>query len=118
MTIGRNNEAPAAYALTSTIKRLLDHLSEVKIYSGKDLEHITHTIAKLNGVMGNASKSYSPRLITLLANRLTNCQEECARLQKVLEGIDPGLPYEKLISLLRSVSLANTKSKVGDCMLL
>lgn len=114
MTIGRNNEAPAAYALTSTIKRLLDHLTEANLYSAKDLDHVAHTLGKLGRIMENAHKDYSPRLITLLRNRLAVCQASCSNLQNHLERLDPGLAvvHEKLISLLRSISLANTKAKV------
>ena len=33
MTIGRNNEAPALYSMTSNITRLCDHLKEAAFYS-------------------------------------------------------------------------------------
>ena len=114
MTIGRNNEAPAAYALTSTIKRLLDHLTEVDLYSAKDLVHISHTIDSLREIVKNAKTQYSPMLITLLSHRLDNCQTSISNLQKKLGRLDQGLQevHEKLISILRSISLANTKSKV------
>jgi hypothetical protein len=113
MTIGRNNEAPAAYALTSTIKRLLDHLTEASLYSAKDLDHVSHTLGRLSRIMDSADQTYSPRLVTLLANRLEVCQESCSNLQKQLQRLDPGLAdvHEKLISILRSISLANTKAK-------
>jgi hypothetical protein len=53
MTIGKNNEAPAAYALTSTIKRLLDHLTESKLYSAKDLDHVSQTLESLENIIQN-----------------------------------------------------------------
>ncbi|RDW60866.1 hypothetical protein BP6252_12249 [Coleophoma cylindrospora] len=113
MTIGKNNEAPAAYSLTSTIKRLLDHLTEVDLYSEKDLEHISQTIENLRRVVKDAKASYSPKLITLLSNRLDLCHISCQNLQSKLERLSPALRsiHEKLISILRSLSLANTKSK-------
>lgn len=116
MTIGRNNEAPAAYALTSTIKRLLDHLAEAVLYSAKDLEHISHTIENLREIVAKAEGSYSPKLIALLAKRLELCQTSCTNLQQRLDRLDPSLQsvHEKLISILRSISLANTKTKVGQ----
>ncbi len=119
MTIGRNNEAPAAYALTSTIKRLLDHLTEADLYSAKDLAHVAHTLEKLSDIVKNAHESYSPKLVTLLSNRLEVCKESCSRLQQRLQRLDPGLAdiHEKLISILRCISLANTKSKVNKCHL-
>lgn len=113
MTIGRNNEAPAVYALTSTIKRLLDHLAEAVLYSAKDLDHIAHTIVNLRDIVKNAEGKYSPKLITLLSNRLALCQTLCDELQESLNRLDPCLQllHEKLISILRLISLANTKTK-------
>ncbi|KAI6784094.1 uncharacterized protein J7T54_004640 [Emericellopsis cladophorae] len=57
LTIGRNNEAPAAYALTSTIKRLLDHLTEVELYSAKDLDSINTTLSRLSTSIRKAEES-------------------------------------------------------------
>lgn len=114
MTIGRNNEAPAAYALTSTVRRLLDHLTEVDLYSIKDLESISHTLTKLEQNVKTTETEYPPYLITLLSNRLELCDKSLANLRKRLERFEDPLPktYEKLISILRSMSLANTRTKV------
>jgi len=115
MTIGRNNEAPAAYALSSTIKRLLDHLTEVDLYSANDLVHISSTLENLRVIVKNAEDKYSPKLITLLSNRIEVCQGLLSNLQNRLNRLGGDLPkiYEKLISILRSISLANTRSKVS-----
>lgn len=115
MTIGRNNEAPAAYALTSTIKRLLEHLTQVDLYSAKDLDHVTHTLANLRNVVETADPSYPPTLITLLSNRLDVCQALLDNLISRLDRLKGELPslHEKLISILRSISLANTRAKVS-----
>lgn len=114
MTIGKNNEAPAAYSLTSTIKRLLDHLTEAQFYSEKDLSHVSDTIENLREIVRNAKPIYSPRLITLLTNRLDLCHASCQNLQNNLGRLGSDLVpiYEKLVSILRSISLANTKAKV------
>jgi hypothetical protein len=114
MTIGRNNEAPAGYALSSTIKRLLDHLTEVDLYSAKDLVHLSSTLEKLRVIVKNADGTYSEKLITLLANRIEICQGLLSNLQSRLDRLGGDLPstHEKLISILRSISLANTKTKV------
>lgn len=114
MTIGRNNEAPAAYALTSTIRRLLDHLTEVDLFSSKDLESISHTVKKLAHNVKSTESDYSPYLITLLSKRLELCEKSLEQLQKRLDRLEDPLPktYEKLISILRSMSLANTRTKV------
>ncbi len=115
MTIGRNNEAPAAYALTSTIKRLLDHLTEVGLYSEKDLAHCSHTLEKLRQIVKDADGSYAEKLITLLSNRIELCQTSLTNLQNQLGRLHGNLPeiHEKLISILRSLSLANTRTKVS-----
>lgn len=119
-TIGRNHEAPAAYALTSTIKRILEHLSEVDLYSGKDLESIYSTLAKLRVTLdqaegkGSSDPHYSPILNLLVRHRLGLCQEMTDKLQKRLDRFSDCLldKHEKLISLIRSMAHANTKSKV------
>lgn len=113
MTIGRNNEAPAAYALTSTIKRLLAHLREVDLYSEKDLTHISHTLERLRKIVKDAEGEYSPYFITLLSNRVELCQATLTDLQSRLARLGGDLLsiHEKLISILRSISLANTKTK-------
>lgn len=115
MTIGRNNEAPAAYALTSTIKRLLDHMTEVDLYSEKDLTHVSHTLNRIRDIVKNAEGDYSPKLIVLLRNRIEVCQTSLSNLQGRLSRLGEGLPaiHEKLISILRSISLANTRTKVS-----
>jgi hypothetical protein len=121
-TIGRNHEAPAAYALTSTIKRILEHLSEVDLYSGKDLESIYSTLAKLRVTLdqaeaaGSSDPHFSPILNLLVRHRLGLCQEMTDKLQKRLDRFSPCLldKHEKLISLIRSMAHANTKSKFSS----
>ncbi|TFB07655.1 hypothetical protein CCMA1212_001205 [Trichoderma ghanense] len=121
LTIGRNNELPANYALTSTIKRLLDHLTEADLYSAKDLESIQSTLTNLSNSIKQAGSSEhkaenSPYLLKLLSNRVTKCLATLDNLQKRLGRIgEPLLPtHEKLISILRSISLANTKAKFSS----
>lgn len=114
MTIGRTTEVPAAYALTSTIKRLLDHLTEAGLFSPKDLDGIENTLKKLEGILKTDDSSHSPYLVELLAHREELCKSMLANLRKKLDQLDLPLQaiYERLISIMRSMSLANTKSKV------
>ncbi|KAL2757969.1 hypothetical protein ACRALDRAFT_2098157 [Sodiomyces alcalophilus JCM 7366] len=116
MTIGQNNTAPAAYALTSSIKRLLDHLAEVDLFSAKDLESITETLNQLVRNVQNASTDTSPYLITLLTNRLETCKRALDSLCKRLDRLQEPLPqvHEKLISILRSISSTNTRPKFSS----
>ncbi|KAJ3479707.1 hypothetical protein NLG97_g8251 [Lecanicillium saksenae] len=122
LTIGRNDEAPATYALTSTIKRLLDHLIEANLYSAKDLESIKATLEQLStnisrsGNEDTPGPKHSPYLLELLSKRVERCNATLAKLQKRLSSLDEAsLPtYEKLISILRSISYANTRTKFSS----
>ncbi|KAI5927012.1 hypothetical protein F4810DRAFT_422714 [Camillea tinctor] len=114
MTIGRNNEAPAAYALTSTIKRLLDHLTEADLFSAKDLESMSQTLEGLSEIVHNTTATNSaPFLETLIANRIDRCRASLAQLQQKIEDIaEPLRPTaDKLVSILRQMAVANTKPK-------
>lgn len=113
MTIGRTNEAPAAYSLTSTIKRLLDHLTESHLFSAKDLDSMSKTLDQLSKTVNTSDLRHSPYLVKLLSKRVDLCQSSLRNLQKQLEGLDESLlhVHEKLISILRSMALANTKAK-------
>lgn len=115
MTIGRTNEAPAAYALTSTIKRLLDHLTEANLFSAKDLERMSKTLEEVSSTVNDADERHSPYLIKLLSKRVRLCQASLSKLQRKLGNLDEALVavHEKLISIIRSMALANTKAKVG-----
>lgn len=116
MTIGRTSEAPAAYALTSTIKRLLDHLTEAALFSAKDLDSMSSTLEKIEAIVKHTDTKHSPYLVELLSNRIQLCEESIANLQGKLDSLGDPLPavHEKMISILRSTSLANTKAKVGS----
>ncbi|KAH8911680.1 hypothetical protein BR93DRAFT_921653 [Coniochaeta sp. PMI_546] len=116
MTIGRNSEAPAAYALTSTIKRLVDHLSEANLYSAKDLESMNKTLERLEDIVSKSGHNSSPYLTELLGKRVELCKSRIAELRKRLDRLAEPLQevHEKLISILRSMSLANTKAKFSS----
>ncbi|OTB09099.1 hypothetical protein M426DRAFT_132354 [Hypoxylon sp. CI-4A] len=114
MTIGRNNEAPAAYALTSTIKRLLDHLGESNLFSAQDLESMSHTLEHLSGIVHNSvATTPAPFLETLIAQRIERCRVSLSALQKKINDIaEPLRPIaDKLVSILRQMAVINTKSK-------
>ncbi|KAI1778298.1 hypothetical protein F4818DRAFT_456186 [Hypoxylon cercidicola] len=114
MTIGRNNEAPAAYALTSTIKRLLDHLTESNLFSAQDLESMSHTLEHLSGIVHNsASTKPAPFLEALIAQRIDRCRASLASLQKKIGDVaEPLRPTaDKLVSILRQMAVINTKYK-------
>ncbi|KAI7585939.1 hypothetical protein KC343_g19457, partial [Hortaea werneckii] len=113
LTIGRNSEAPAVYSAISTVKRLLDHLKEAGYYSGKDLESIAHNIEQWRGSIERGREAHSPHLLTLLEARMDVCQEKLQELQNSLSRLSPEVidTYERLVSILRSLSACNTRSK-------
>ncbi|EAW08050.1 uncharacterized protein ACLA_027750 [Aspergillus clavatus NRRL 1] len=114
LTVGRNNEAPAIYSLATTVKRLLDHLEEADFYSSKDLSSVTKTLAHMRETLERTHDAYSPALMTLLASRLEQNQMKLDKLQKGLGAMNPELSsiHETLVSILRSTSAVNTRSKV------
>ncbi|KAK8244191.1 hypothetical protein HDK90DRAFT_476857 [Phyllosticta capitalensis] len=113
MAIGKNHEAPAVYSALSTVKRLLDHLYEAAFFSPKDLESVEHRLQEYRTTVERGRENYSPHLTTLLEARLEGCQQLLQKLQHSLEKLSPELKtiYEKLVSILRSLSACNTKSK-------
>ncbi|PLB46918.1 hypothetical protein P170DRAFT_438618 [Aspergillus steynii IBT 23096] len=113
LTVGRNNEAPAVYSLATTVQRLLDHLEEAGFYSSKDLDSITKTLANMNETIERCRDAYSPALLTLLESRLEKCRRLLNKLQSGLAALSPELAptHETLVSILRSTSAVNTRSK-------
>ncbi|KAL8914435.1 MAG: hypothetical protein Q9171_000940 [Xanthocarpia ochracea] len=116
LTIGRNNEAPAVYSMTSTIRRLLDHLKEAAYFSPKDLESISQALDTMQETLQRGEESHSPHLLKLLGNRLDTCRHLLLDLQSSLADLSPELSptYERLVSILRSISAANTRQKFPD----
>jgi hypothetical protein len=114
LTIGRNHEAPAVYSAVSTVKRLLDHLQEAGFYSPRDLEGIAQHIEEWESSIGRTKDNHSPHLITLLEARIDVCKETLKELRSHLSRLDPEMleTYQKLVSILRSLSACNTRSRV------
>jgi hypothetical protein len=55
-----------------------------------------------------------PQIVTLLKNRIDICETVLAQLQEVLSRLPPDLEptYDKLVSILRSLSACSVKPKV------
>ncbi|OCK99166.1 uncharacterized protein K441DRAFT_703136 [Cenococcum geophilum 1.58] len=113
LTIGKNHEAPAVYSAISTMKRLLDHLKEAAFFSPKDLESISGRLQECRDYCERGKDSYSPHLLTLLDARIEVCQSILSELELSLSHLTPELrpKYDKLVSILRSLSACNTRSK-------
>lgn len=115
LTIGRNQEAPAVYSAISTVKRLLDHLREAGFYSPKDLEGISQHLIQWQESVERGKDSQPKHLMTLLEARIDVCKATLKELRETLSRLDPQMmgTYEKLVSILRSLSACNSRSKVG-----
>lgn len=113
LTVGRNNEAPAAYSMTSTIKRLVDHLKEAGFYSHKDLHGIHDMLEKVKDSVERGKADHSPHLLTLLEARIHACEAVLTELEEPLALIPKELDpiNEKLVSILRSLSGLGTKPR-------
>ncbi|KAK2749653.1 hypothetical protein FQN57_005875 [Myotisia sp. PD_48] len=116
LTVGRNNEAPAAYSMAATIKRLLDHLKEAAFFSHKDLESIGGTLDKMQISINTGKDTYFPQLLSLLETRLSACRAQLAELHEQIAPLAPELTptHETLVSILRSTSAANTRTKFSS----
>ena len=97
-------------------KRLLDHLKEAAFFAAKDLESISNTLDSMQKTLRGGEGKCSPHLITLLDNRISTCQILLSDLKATLADLSPELTpiHEKLVSILRSISAANTRAKVLD----
>lgn len=96
------------------LQRLLDHLEEAGFYSSKDLNSITKTLESTRETLERGRNNYSPALLTLLESRLEQCNLSLGKLQKGLSVLAPPLAqtHETLVSILRSTSAVNTRTKV------
>jgi hypothetical protein len=89
-------------------------LKEAAFYSSKDLDSINVTLAKMRATLTRGKEKHSSHVLLLLENKLDKCQVLNTELQDELAKIAPSLHpvHEKLVSLLRSISACNTRSKV------
>ena len=114
MAVGRNNEAPAMYSMTSTITRLCEHLKEAAFYSSKDLQSLGDTLDKMEHTLDKGKDQYSPYLLIRIKYRLEVCQTLLQELRDFLSTLSPHMmpTWEKLVSLLRALAALNIRSKV------
>ncbi|KAF1814590.1 hypothetical protein P152DRAFT_456860 [Eremomyces bilateralis CBS 781.70] len=115
MTIGKNHEAPAVYSAVSNAKRLLDHLKEAAFFYRKDVESISNRIEEFRDIVKRSRQSYDPHLSNLLEARVEACETIVNVLKEWLaplrENKELCNTYERLVSILRTLSACNTKSK-------
>jgi hypothetical protein len=80
----------------------------------KDLESISHHLQTFRTTIEGCTDCYCPALLTLLEARIDVCQHTLNELSEILSHLTPDLvpTYEKLVSILRSLSAANSRTKV------
>lgn len=116
MAIGRNNEAPALYSMTSNIIRLCDHLKEAAFYSTRDLESIENTLGNMRRTVEKDDEKYGPDLLNRIKYRIEACEKLLQELRDFLSTLSPTMvpTWEKLVSILRAVAALNTRSKYSQ----
>ncbi|KAL9071794.1 MAG: hypothetical protein Q9157_005337 [Trypethelium eluteriae] len=105
---------PICYMVhTKSTKRLLDHLREAGFYSRKDLISIGKKLEEWQGSVERGREHHSPHLLTLLEARMAVCRTTLHQLEHELSHLTPDLEpiYEELVSILRSLSGSNARSK-------
>lgn len=115
MAIGRNNEAPAVYSMTSNIARLCDHLKEAKFYLPRDIAGIENVLKNMRRTLDKGADQYSPYMLTRIKYRIEVCQTMIDDLKEFLSTLTPETKpiWEKLVSILRAIAALNTRSKVS-----
>ena len=85
-------------------------------YSPKDLESISARLQDCQRYIERGKESYSPHLLTLLEKRIQFCREVLSELELNISHLTPDLTpkYDKLVSILRSLSACNTRSTVSS----
>ena len=95
-------------------QRLLDHLKENGLFCAKDLDSIEGTLVSLRENLRRGQDTYSPQLLTVIQNRIDTCHHILEELMVSVTNLSSELVpvHEKLISIVRSLAAANTRSKV------
>jgi len=90
-------------------------LKEAGFYSPKDLESIDAKMTQWQESVDRGREQHSEHLMTLLENRINVCKHILHELQDALSKLDPKMmeTYVKMVSILRTLSACNTRSKVG-----
>ncbi|KAK9474638.1 uncharacterized protein V1510DRAFT_411560 [Dipodascopsis tothii] len=113
LTVGLTRSAPATYASLTTVKRLLDHLKESRVYSNTDIQPIEERLAEIKNIIERDVVSESPEIIELLRVKMAVCETLLHELQTSLSLISPELTtmLQKLVSIRRQIMSIGAKPK-------
>ncbi|KAI5809656.1 hypothetical protein DFH27DRAFT_606082 [Peziza echinospora] len=102
LTVGKNNEPPAAFA---ALLRLIQHLTESGNFSRKDLDPIREKLAELKRNIDIGKEDHPPEIIEQLEPIINDSYLALKPLQDKLDLISPQLEHlhEKLVSIRRTI---------------
>ncbi|KAK9325549.1 hypothetical protein V1517DRAFT_314450 [Lipomyces orientalis] len=112
LTVGVRS-APATYASLTTVKRLLDHLKESRVYSNNDLAPIDERLNEIKGIVERDADSESPDIIQLIRAKISVCETELKELQDSLAVVSHELlpTLQKLVSIRRQIVSIGSQPK-------
>ncbi|KAF8474886.1 hypothetical protein BDZ91DRAFT_711946 [Kalaharituber pfeilii] len=112
LTVGKNNEPPAAFAALVIIKRLIKHLNESGNFSGKDIHPIELKLAELSANIEHGRHSHPAYIIEQLQPLVNDSFDALKPLQEKLARISVDLQplHEKLVSIRRSIKGCEARS--------
>ncbi|KAJ8102637.1 hypothetical protein POJ06DRAFT_245191 [Lipomyces tetrasporus] len=112
LTVGVRS-APATYASLTTVKRLLDHLKESRVYSNNDLAPIDDRLNEIKGIVERDADSESPEIIQLIRAKISVCETELKELQDSLAVVSHELlpTLQKLVSIRRQIVSVGSRPK-------
>ncbi|KAK9356969.1 hypothetical protein V1505DRAFT_360588 [Lipomyces doorenjongii] len=112
LTVGVRS-APATYASLTTVKRLLDHLKESRVYSNNDLAPIEDRLNEIKGIVDRDVVSESPEIIQLIRAKISVCETELKELQDSLAVVSQELlpTLQKLVSIRRQIVSIGSRPK-------
>ncbi|KAK9390290.1 hypothetical protein V1515DRAFT_548085 [Lipomyces mesembrius] len=112
LTVGVRS-APATYASLTTVKRLLDHLKESRVYSNNDLAPIEDRLNEIKGIVERDVVSESSEIIQLIRAKISVCETELKELQDSLAVVSQELlpTLQKLVSIRRQIVSIGSRPK-------
>ncbi|KAK7206238.1 hypothetical protein BZA70DRAFT_128058 [Myxozyma melibiosi] len=114
LTIGLTRTAPATYASLTTVKRLLDHLHESRVYSENDLKPIQDRLNEIKGIIERDDPTESSEIIQLIRAKASVCEHSLRELFDSLAVVSPELApiLQKLVSIRRQIVSVGSMPKL------
>lgn len=114
LTVGLNRTVPATFASLSTVRRLLEHLQESKIYSDNDTKPIRKRLDDITAIVNEAVVSDEPQeIIGIFQQKLKVCYQVLEDVEKTMKEAFAGLKpmLRKLVTIKREILAIGSKPK-------